>query len=354
MRTLCALLAAALIPTAFAGEPTQRLRFHATIEDARPWLFTRIAFSPDGRTLANVEMGEVVLVKLCDTERRKLTATLKGHVGLVSMLAFSRDGKTVLTGSTAEVKVWDAATGKELASHKCPDRAPPIALSPDGKTVAYLDADARTVILWDLESGKAKVTVKTAPANTLSVAFSPDGRYFATGGGQFASNGQPADTGIQIWDAASGKEVASLTGEKLTVAWSVTFSPDSKTLASAYVYGNVVLWDVRTGKRTQTLQAFNVNGKEEDINGAYSVAFSPHGDLLAAGTVRGVKLWDVKTGKEVGGAAKPAGTVWAVAFHRDGRTVATAGSQRVIGAKDQVEGDEVLRVWQWAATKGDQ
>jgi WD40 repeat protein len=345
------MLTALGVSTALAGEPAPRLRHRATIDDARPWMFTPLVYSPDGRTLATVELGEAVLVKLWDAERRKLTATLKGHVGLVTMVAFSKDGKTVITGSTAEVKVWDAATGKELASHKCPDRAPPVALSPDGKTVAGNNTDTRTVILWDLESGREKLTIKTLPAAALSVKFSPDGKYLATAGGTFASNGQPADTDIKIWDAATGKEVKALTGEKLTVAWSVAFSPDSRTLASADVYGNVLLWDVRTGKRTATLQAFDPNGKEEDINSAYSVAFSPHGDLVAAGTVRGVKLWDVKTGKEVGGATKPMGTVWAVAFHRDGRTLATAGSQRVIGAKDQVEGDEVLRVWQWGAGK---
>jgi len=99
-----------------------------------------------------------------------------------------------------------------------------------------------------------------------------------------------------VWDVATGRERATLKGPQLV--WSMAFSPDGKTLASASMLGTVLLWDMHTGKRTATLQRFNPSGREEDINPAFSVAFSPDGRVLAVGTLRGITLWDVKSETE--------------------------------------------------------
>ncbi|HKB41112.1 MAG TPA: hypothetical protein VKD72_32085, partial [Gemmataceae bacterium] len=139
---------------------------------------------------------------------------------------------------------------------------------------------------------------------------------------------------------------AQLISEGVAVVWSVAFNPDGETLASADVYGNVLLWDLTSGKRAVTLQAFNRRGKDEDINGAYSVAFSPDGKTVAAGTVRGIKLWDLESGKDAVTVKGPAGTVWSVAFSPDGKTVASAGSKRGIGKRDSPEDDPTLRLWE--------
>src|SRR5262249_6250084 len=87
-------------------------------------------------------------------------------------------------------------------------------------------------------------------------------------------------------------------------------------------------------------------GKKEDINPAYSVAFSPDGNTLAAGTVRGIKLWDVKSGRDLRVLQEPSGTVYSVAFSPDGRTMASAGSKKVIGSRDRGEDDPTLRLWE--------
>ena len=135
------------------------------------------------------------------------------------------------------------------------------------------------------------------------------------------------------------------------MVWAVAFSPDGKTLASASVLGTVMLWDVQTGKRTKTFQRFNVNGREEDINPCYSVALSPDWNTLAAGTLYGIKLWDVKGGENIVALSDPPGTVWSVAFSSDGKTVASAGSKGVIGKRDRREGDPTLRLWEWTPSK---
>jgi len=112
--------------------------------------------------------------------------------------------------------------------------------------------------------------------------------------------------------------------------------------------GTVMLWDVASGKRTLILQKFNPHGREEDINCAYSVAFSPDGKTLAVGTLRGIKFWDVKTGESLGDVNRPQGTVWAVAFSPDGKLIASAGSKGVISKRSSPrEVDPTLRLWQW-------
>jgi WD40 repeat protein len=136
------------------------------------------------------------------------------------------------------------------------------------------------------------------------------------------------------------------------VVWSVAFSPDGKTLASASVLGSVFLWDVKSGKRTASLQRFNVMGREEDINPAYSVAFSPDGSILAAGTVRGINLWDLKNGESLVAVSRPPSLAWSVAFSPDGKTLASAGRKGVIGTRHQrdrrEDNDPTLRLWEWS------
>jgi len=350
-----------------------------------------VAFSPDGKTLAtggggydaktDTQRGEVTL---WDVATGKEKVILKGHPGGVGSVAFSPDGKTVagVTGPPdrdhGEVRLWDVATGKEKAILK--GHAGPIfsiAFSPDGKTLATGSgqfasngqAGAGEVKLWEVVTGRERAAfgqrVKLRfTARSLAYMRKAGGvpktvllKLAALNGTEFPTEEEYEKELPKLIDKALGKDnrekyrdlvmqQAGGESEGLFVVWSVAFSPDSKTLASADVYGNVLLWDLKSGRRAATLQAFHPNGKEEDINGAYSVAFSPDGNTLAAGTVRGIKLWDVQSGKSVGTIKGPSGSVWSVAFSPDGKTVSSAGSKRVIGMRDRVEDGPTLRLWE--------
>jgi WD40 repeat protein len=116
---------------------------------------------------------------------------------------------------------------------------------------------------------------------------------------------------------------------------------------------------VKGGKRAATLQRFNPYGREEDINPAYSVAFSPDGKILAAGTGRGIKLWDAQSGENLVPLSRPSATVWSVAFSPDGKTLASAGnkgalvSKWVIGPlpRNPRDRDPTVRLWEWVPAK---
>ena len=92
------------------------------------------------------------------------------------------------------------------------------------------------------------------------MAYSPDGRSIATGGG--------ADNSVRLWDAASGALIRTLRGHSAVVA-SVAFSPDGGRLASASSDETIKLWDAETGREVRTLR-----GHSKGIN---RLAYSPDG-----------------------------------------------------------------------------
>lgn len=339
-----------------------------------------VAFSPDGKTLASRCRGEV---KLWDVATRKEKALLKGDPKLRGFLAFSPDGKTIASASDdgKTAILWDLSTVKEKASLKgLPEVVMSVAFSPDGKLFAAgggrFGSEGRPgageVKLWDVATGreratlgrtvKLKVTLRSLsylkaegmPKRVLLKLTALNGKEFPTEEDVDKELPKILDT---ILDKEQREKYGKLVQSQIDslregpeVVWSVAFSPDGKMLTSGSVLGSVLLWDVKTGKRTATLQRFNPKGREEDINPCYSVAFSPDGNTLAAGTLYGIKLWDVKSGENIVALGDPPGTVWSVAFSSDGKTVASAGSKGVIGKRDRREGDPTLRLWEWVPT----
>jgi WD40 repeat protein len=346
-------LALALIPLVAAGQPEPHLRLLGTLDGSRPTpFFSPIALSPDGKYLASNTDGTV---KLWDVARRKEIVTLDAKE--VQGIALSPDGRTLATASGA-VRLWDVPKGTKKATlNGDPAKFAFVAFSSDGKTLATAGEaggnERKTIVtLWDVDTHKQKSTLTGYTGSIFGVAFSRDRKLIAAGGGHFSSNGQAGAGEVKVWDATTGKEKFTFKnadvqregdGEDFVeLVFSLAFSPDGKTLATAGIYGNVMLWDLRTGKRAATLQRFNREGKEDDINSAYSVVFSPDGSLLIAGTLRGLKVWDVSSGKLVE-SPKPAAAVWSVALSRDGTTLATAQGVLENRLKDLKE--PTIKLW---------
>jgi WD40 repeat protein len=128
------------------------------------------------------------------------------------------------------------------------------------------------VAMSPLSAQQATNTLQGHTDSVLSVAFSPDGKTLASGGGAIhAGEYNPGE--LKLWDVATGKERATLKGHTIVV--SVAFSPDGKTLASGSQDETVKLWDVATGKERATLKGHT--------SGVMSVAYSPDGETLALG-----------------------------------------------------------------------
>jgi RNA polymerase sigma factor (sigma-70 family) len=251
-------------------------------------------------------------------------------------VALAPDGKLAATG--ARPRLWDTATGKEVAvliplkrlplggprpipppgfpppPEHVPVRA--VAFSPDGTLLATGGQDG-TVKFWEVEKRAERATPKPAagPAAqtagaVLALAFHPDGRVLAVAAGKT----------VRLWDVATGKELAVCSGHALAVG-SVAFSPDGKTLATASADRSVRLWDAATGKE---LHRF-----ERHSDWVNAVAFSPGGKRLASvGKDRTVQLWDLERRELVCTLRGHTGEVRAAVFTPDGKYLLTGGDDR--------------------------
>jgi WD40 repeat protein len=139
----------------------------------------------------------------------------------------------LLTASVDKtVKLWDADSGKELLALMCQAEAvTSVAFSPDGRRL--LTVSSNKVAMWDVGSGKELLTPIGRAEGVSSVAFSPDGRRVLTGS---------VFNEAKLWDADSGKELLTLIGHSEEVS-SVAFSSDGRRALAGSWDSTATLWD---------------------------------------------------------------------------------------------------------------
>src|SRR5262245_25235824 len=188
------------------------------------------------------------------------------------VVAFSPDGKTVVTGGNGTLKRWDVATGKLLAQF--PGTYFGRVLSaPNGRWLVESSGD-----LLDATSGQV---VRRLTAGGYPLAFAPDSSLLATS----------AENLVTVSSTASGQAQHQLRGHELQVYCGAT-TPDGRTLITLCWGRKVCHWDVATGKLRQTLTLPVSAGRTREL--------SPDGRTLALSHGEGVTLWDTTTAKERG------------------------------------------------------
>jgi WD40 repeat protein len=243
--------------------------------------------------------------------------TLPGHGESILAVAYSPDGRWIVTGSADQTaRVWGTATSKvlhTLRGHSGPIRS--VAFSSDSQYIVTGSFD-QTAKIWESESGKELQTFEGHEGYILSVAFSGDGRQVVTGS---------RDQKVKVWDVSKGVELFTL-NEHTGPVWCVAFSPDSQRIVTASWDGTAKVWDARTGTHLQTFKLHH--------GPVLSAAFSPDGErIVSGGFDQTARIWEAATGKELGVLKGHGAPVVSVAFSKNGLNIATAGE------------DQTARVW---------
>lgn len=317
------------------------------------WLFS-LAFTPEGTLISsgcrfkrpadpsvkNQPWDGFSQIRVWDATsgRRIKDLDLDGTPGMCQA-ALSRDGRTLVSSHRDRVLIWEMPSGKLARAIPVDSRQDQvqyraIAISPDGRTIAAARGD-RAVHLWDVATGKPLFS----DHEVGGVAFSPDGRLVATG---------MVSRSLLLWDANRGEVVHRLGFGGVGYSFALSFAPDGRTLAAAFVDGdrpedfdhNIVrVWDLPGRTLRHELRV-----DHETVR----VEFSPDGRRLAVASwdirrqfnnpVRGgqaqnkdtIGVFDVATGKRVVGLPGHDKRVLAMLFGRDGKTLASAGQDNAI------------------------
>jgi WD40 repeat protein/tetratricopeptide (TPR) repeat protein len=259
-----------------------------------------VAFSPDGNTVLTAcgsgpryhlyadqvtltDMGRGV-ARLWDVNTGRQVGPALRHNGLIHRVAFSPDGKTVLTASgDRTARLWDVATGQPLGmplQHQQKVRA--AAFSPDGRTVLTGSAD-ETARLWDVGTGKPIGQPLLHQREVAAVAFSPDGRTILTGSW---------DKAARLWQRATGKPIGPPLQHEDSVL-TLAFTPDSRMIVTGSSDRTARLWQTATGRP--------VGPPLRHMDEVNTVAVSPDGKTVLTGSDdETARLWEAATGKPVG------------------------------------------------------
>jgi WD40 repeat protein/serine/threonine protein kinase/tetratricopeptide (TPR) repeat protein len=297
-------------------------------------------FTPDGKQFATAGLDGVV--RLWDSASGKLAREFQHPLCQAVAIAISPDGTTLAAATViagqehvpTEAHLWDIKTGERLGSpmlHQ--DDLLCIAFSPDGKMVLTGSHD-RTAQLWDAHTGKAIGTTLRHSHAVTAVRFAPDGRRLVTGS---------ADGLVRWWDAATGTPLSGTLAVQQAGVRDLAFSPDGALLLAVsegpHGRGLIHLFELaRALSRPQSwgndllAKAAWKPGDGESWLGRYVVCHSPDAQLAICGRGHGrALLYDTASGQPLLRAGGPDGPLWqrwpfvgVNAFSPNGRFIATS------------------------------
>jgi WD40 repeat protein len=280
-----------------------------------------VAFSPDGRSVVSGSRDHTVRVwnALDGTQR----SVVEEHADSVTCAAFSSDGRFIASGSAKTLRVWDVATGSQ--HHVLDDNMNGYVRSvdflPDSRSVVFMDG-ASWVRVWDTTTGTQQTRTIWSDFGQHACAVTPLPTLQVIVGDWE----KPV---AQVWEipveAEDGEQRRALAGHT-DVVWSVACSPDGQYIVSGSKDRTIRVWDTTTGAQRHVMSGHSAAVRR--------VAFSPNGEwIVSASFDHTVRVWGATTGAHHHTMEGHADMVFAAAFSPDG--------QFIVSGSD----DQTVRLW---------
>lgn len=283
------------------------------------------AFSPDGKLLAWPRGCDILL---CDARTGRRERVLRGHNGGLTSLAFSPDGKRLVsTGRDRALVLWNVASG--VPEGTLPGLAEPatcLAFSPDGRKLAC-GGDLQ-VVIWDTAVHKTVATIRAFAGRVRSLAFSPDGAGLV----------MMTENGVASWDAVGWQAAEEVLRGGQTIV--TAFSRDGRKLAyamewSAVRFASQAATDPgKVSPRSTLVIQDTAAGKVDKVllgPAVSSLALGPDGRSVAAGSREGtIVVWDAGSGQVWRTLSGHSERVDDLVFTSDGRKLASLSKNKAI------------------------
>ncbi len=276
-----------------------------------------LAYTPDGRYIVSAGYGDFS-VRLWDPLTLRLIQSIRTE-NRIRCLAVSSITNAFVTGDVyGKLGFWAIVNGRLVQSAEIANGPGPIhaiALSRNGAILAVGSFD-RIVSIWDMRTRTLRGRMTTEPGAASAVALSPDGKLLATAG---------EGSWFTIWDSTWTKRrvlVVSKVNAKSTIT-ALAFSANGKYFATAHNESTHSIWNTRDWRETYNTYVTDAS--------TMAATFSADGRYLATAQYgTGVHLWEPGSGRQAGVIREFKKPFESLAFSPDGRTLATGGQDRTI------------------------
>jgi WD40 repeat protein len=281
-----------------------------------------------GLSIRQADLREVPLPQVNLTQANLATSLFAESIGDVLKVAISPDDRLVAKGgSNGKIIIWELGTGQNVHSIKAHDsHVVGLVFTANSKKLISSSFD-QTIKIWDLESGSC-LQILQLQAPVYRIAINQDSTILASG----SNCGD-----ILLWDIVTGKILKRLVGHKLTVV-DLSFQPEGNLLASSSFDTSIKIWNLDTEDCVNTLIGHT--------HLVFSVNFNFQGtQVVSSGLDKSIKIWDVDSGQCLQTIQKHNKTVIDVMFSPNGQQI-ISGSQ-----------DLTVRIWDevtlhnWECTK---
>lgn len=324
-------------------------------------------FSPSTGDVQSLSIHEGLLCLAVSNNNRLITGSITGTIAIwdaislecvgkyihespVTTLAFTSDGKRLISGGGEHVKVWDLKSEKCIATFSYTGTVRSVVAHSDGMRV-FSGEDAGKITAWDIQKGEMLFSCMGHEGAVLSLCITPDGSSIVSGG---------RDAKIRVWNAMTGEAQGALVGHRDAIT-AVASRLSGSLIVSASRDRTVRIWDISVGGEYQVLKGHTAkttciaahptlplvasgsvdgavivwNEKREQVrrftheSPITSALFTPSGEHLISGTDHGiVTCWEVGSGESI--ATWMQGTpVRCIAVHSEGDRFLSTGSDGI-------------------------